>query len=476
MKWSWLLGAAALAGYLVARHRRLDRALQIAGWIAVAAAVVVGTGLVELPDFEEVLKDAGTALGRWTYLLVGVTMFLETGAFVGLLAPGETTVIVGGVIAGQGEISLAILVAVAWTAAVCGDVTSYWLGRRLGRDFLIRHGRRVRITPERLERVEAFYDRHGGATIVVGRFIGFVRPIAPFLAGAAKFPWRRFLPYDILGAGAWAATFSVLGYVFWRSFDQLTAYVSRGLVAFGTVVVVIAALVWLHRNRPGLLQPVVNRLTPGNLGLELTTMLALGVVGSFAFVAIGMEVGDGGAAGIDEAAGDVAMETRMAALVDVAKVVTDVGSLPVTALVVVATMLWAALRGRRVDALAVAGGMLASIVIVQVAKAAYERPRPPGPLVDTVNFAYPSGHSVYVVAYVACATVLVRGGMGWARRFAAIGVAIGIVAVVGATRVYLAAHYLTDVLGGIAAGVAIWAAVGALADVGGHVRHNEARR
>ena len=476
MKWGWLLGAAALAGYLIARHRALDRLLLAAGWAAVAAAVAIGAGLVELPNVEQLLVDAGDALGEWTYLLVAAIMFIETGAFVGLVAPGETTVIIGGVIAGQGEISLLVLIAVTWTACVCGDAASFWLGRRLGRGFIERHGPRLRITPDRLRRVDEFFERRGGAAILVGRFIGFVRPIAPFLAGSARMPWRRFLPYDVLGAGLWSATFCVLGYVFWRSFDRLVEYVSRGAFAFGTVVVVIAGLVWLARNRPGLFRKLADRLTPGELGLELTTTLALLAVGAFAFFFIGAEVGDGGAVGIDRMAADAAEGLRTPGLVDLASVLTDLGSLPVVALVALVTALWATGQGRWLDGFAVAFAMTLSIVLVYVAKAAYDRPRPEDRLVDAANFAYPSGHSLYAVGLAACAVVLVRGGMGWAKRFAAVGVALGIAALVGVTRVYLGVHYLTDVLGGFAAGVAIWSAVGALAVVGGHVRHNEVRR
>ena len=143
--------------------------------------------------------------------------------------------IVGGLVAGQGEISLMVLIAIVWTCAVLGDLTSYTLGRRLGREFMVQHGARVKITEERLEQVEAFFERRGGMTILIGRFIGLVRAIAPFIAGASQMPLRKFLPYDVLGAGLWATTFCVLGYVFWRSFDQLTAWVSRGLFAFGLV-------------------------------------------------------------------------------------------------------------------------------------------------------------------------------------------------------------------------------------------------
>ena len=88
--------------------------------------------MIELPNVEHLIEDAGQALGKWTYLAVGVLAFLETGAFIGLVAPGETTVIVGGLVAGQGEISLLVLIAIVWTCAVLGDLTSYTLGRRLG--------------------------------------------------------------------------------------------------------------------------------------------------------------------------------------------------------------------------------------------------------------------------------------------------------------------------------------------------------
>ena len=74
--------------------------------------------MIELPNVEHLIEEAGQALGKWTYLAVGVLAFLETGAFIGLVAPGETTVIVGGLVAGQGEISLLVLIAIVWTCAV----------------------------------------------------------------------------------------------------------------------------------------------------------------------------------------------------------------------------------------------------------------------------------------------------------------------------------------------------------------------
>jgi membrane-associated phospholipid phosphatase len=136
---------------------------------------------------------------------------------------------------------------------------------------------------------------------------------------------------------------------------------------------------------------------------------------------------------------------------------------------------WALTQRRWIDATALVVGFALVVLLVHVAKAAYDRDRPDGGLVDVDLSAYPSGHTAYAVALVACATVLVRAGSGWATRFAAVTVAVALVVVVGASRVYLRVHYLTDVIGGAALGVAVWALVGTLAVVAGHVRHNVRR-
>ena len=89
MKFTWLAAAVALAGWLIARRHKQQRWFQIAELVAIAAAVLIGFGVIHLPNFEKLLEDAGQALGKWTYLVVGVLAFLETGAFLGFIAPGR---------------------------------------------------------------------------------------------------------------------------------------------------------------------------------------------------------------------------------------------------------------------------------------------------------------------------------------------------------------------------------------------------
>jgi membrane protein DedA with SNARE-associated domain len=230
-----LVAAAVAVAVLVLGWRLLPWAARLAGVALAAALGAYGLGLVDLPNVEQALMDIGGTLGAWTYLLVGGLAFLETGAFVGLVAPGETAVIAGGVVAGQGVIDLVPLLLLVWACCVGGDTFSYWLGRRLGRGFLVRHGPRVQITEERLLHVEGFFDRRGGLTILVGRFIGIVRALAPFVAGASRMSFGKFLPYDVVGSGLWAATFVLLGYFSWRNIDRAASIASRGSLALGAV-------------------------------------------------------------------------------------------------------------------------------------------------------------------------------------------------------------------------------------------------
>lgn len=505
MKPIWLVGAIALAIYLWVRRRKLGRVELSLGVIAAIAAAVYSTGLVHLPSAEHVIGDLGKALGPWTYLLVAVMAFAETGAFIGLIAPGETTILVGGVVAGQGQINIFALIAIVWFCAVAGDLTSFMLGRRLGRQFLEKHGPRFKITHERLVTVERFFDRHGGKAILIGRFVGLVRAVAPFIAGSSGMPLRRFLPYDVIGAGLWGTTFCVLGYVFWQSFGTVANYASRGALALATVIILVVGVVtafrflrvpenrtkahiWLHEQsqrpllRPfaGVARPVVyrgivplarrlagparfawERFTPGDLGLEVTTLLAVAAVGSFTFIAFAVSVGPVDPLPFsDQRAVSIANELYTTWLVDISKALTTLGTLYVViplCLVTVAILArWRAWMG--VGVLVV--GTTLVILASHTTKALVDRPRPEDALVETAGSAYPSGHAAYAVVWVAVAVLLSRFVPWLAGRAFLVVLGIAVAVIVGLTRVYLHAHWFTDVLGGWAMSATIYSLCG----------------
>ena len=229
---------------MTARHRTT---LAAAAALAAIALVLTMTNTVELPSLEHALTELADTLGAWTYLLVGGLAFLETGAFVGLIAPGETAIVLGGVVAARGGVDLVPVLLVACGGAALGDLASFALGSRLGRHFLLAHGPRVGMTAPRLERVEDFYARHGAKAILVGRFIGLVRAVSPFLAGASGLRLRAFLPWSLLGTALWASAFTLAGYAFNESFSQASGALTHGALALA-VLAAIVLVVRAHRH------------------------------------------------------------------------------------------------------------------------------------------------------------------------------------------------------------------------------------
>ena len=488
-----LIAAAAVVAFAVLRRRRLGKLeLSVAALVA-AGLVVYGTGLVEPPNLEELLLDIGKKLGPYTYVLVGALAFLETGAFIGLVAPGETAIIVGGVVAGQGEISIVALIAIVWGCAVAGDVTSFFLGRRLGRQFLVRHGPRFKITEDRLQQVERFFERHGGKAIFLGRFVGVVRAMAPFIAGSSGMRFRRFLPYDVLGAGVWGTTFALLGYFFWESFDRVASYASRGALALGSVIALGAGGVyayrwvkepehrdaidaWLDRHRrlraAVRLAGRVAHFAGNRLTIEVATLLAIIAVGGFTFYALEHAVGAGPTRS-DLRAANVAAQVRGEPGVAVAKAVSFCGGIAVVAVaagLAALALLW---RRRPIDAVALAAGLGVTWLAVAVARAVVDRPRPAGGIVATDGASFPSGHAAYAVTWLALVVALARVLPGAAGRVGALVAAIALAGAVGVSRVELRANYYTDVLAGWGMGAAVFALCGLAGLIVARLRFNE---
>jgi membrane-associated protein len=218
-----------------------------------AATLLVVLGVVALPDVDAALEDASQTLGAWAYPVVAALALLETGAFVGLVVPGETAVVVGGVVAARGEVELLPLIGLVWLGAAVGDIASFLLGRRLGRRFIERHGPRLHLGPERLQRVERFYARHGGKAVLLGRFTGVVRAVSPFLAGASGLALRRFVLWSAGGALLWATAFTLVGYGFSESFAESGQTAAR--VVLGGALVAGAGFAGAALVRSGARRP-----------------------------------------------------------------------------------------------------------------------------------------------------------------------------------------------------------------------------
>jgi membrane protein DedA with SNARE-associated domain/membrane-associated phospholipid phosphatase len=455
-------------------------------------------------DLQGLLEDISNTLGAWTYLLVGTFAFAETGAFVGLVVPGETVMLLGGAVAGQGAIDVYLLIGIAWFAAWAGDTTSFFLGRRLGREFVMRHGPRFGISHERFEKVEDYFSRHGGKTIFIGRFISLVRAFAPFIAGSSGMRYRAFVPYSILGTGLWASAHILVGYFFSRSVETGAEYAGKGAFLLATLIVVVGGSIFLYRrlrveqNRQAVvgwmeghavtrwlvvlgrryrpqLRFLWDRVTPGGtFGLEFTTLMATLAVSLFVLIAYIVMIGrEAGPTPGDETAFGLVEHLRSGFLTDVSKVVTFLGSGAfVWALTALCSVLLTFRRRWAELGVLLAGMTLITLGFHEI-KDAVDRPRPAGGLVETSGSSFPSGHAAHSVLYVWIAvTIVMRLRPGITRKAAVVMTGIALTALVGLSRVYLNVHYLSDVSAGWALGAACFSFCAAVVLVISGVRQN----
>ncbi|MFA7269302.1 MAG: DedA family protein [Sterolibacterium sp.] len=185
--------------------------------------------------------------GTWIYALLFAIIFCETGLVAFPFLPGDSLLFVAGAIAATGGMDVSVLCAVLFVAAVLGDNTNYWIGRVAGaRAFRWEQSRF--FNKAALDKTHAFYERHGGKTVIIARFLPLARTFAPFVAGVARMTYPRFFAYDFFGGAFWIGSLTLAGYWF-GNLPWIKNNLS--LVILGIVVVsLLPALVgWLRQRR-----------------------------------------------------------------------------------------------------------------------------------------------------------------------------------------------------------------------------------
>lgn len=150
-------------------------------------------------------------LGLWVYAGLFFIIFAETGLAVGFFLPGDSLLVVAGLFAAAGKLNLTLLMVLLFIAAVVGDTVGYLSGRKMGRAIFSKPKSRF-FNPKHIAKAHAFYEKHGGKTIVLARFVPIVRTFAPIVAGAAEMTYRNFIFYNIFGGLLWIVSMLLAGY------------------------------------------------------------------------------------------------------------------------------------------------------------------------------------------------------------------------------------------------------------------------
>ena len=183
-------------------------------------------------------------LHDWGYLAVGGFLFFED---FGVPLPGETMLIAASLYAGAGHLNIWLVGIVAFVAAVLGDNVGYVIGRSGGRELVLKYGKAVFVTPDRLDRAEAFFSRHGGKVVFIARFVEGLRQLNGVIAGIVEMPWKRFVLFNMLGAATWVAFWASVGYFAGNNVETITRYATYVAIAAG--VLFAAWLFWHFRHR-----------------------------------------------------------------------------------------------------------------------------------------------------------------------------------------------------------------------------------
>ena len=194
---------------------------------------------------ERLIQLLSTAMSGWVgYAMLTGIVFAETGLLVGFVLPGDSLLFTIGVVAGAGELNLVVIMLLLICATMLGDWSGYLLGRRAGPAIFNRPDTRF-FKQEHLQRTKAFYEKHGGKTIIYAKFVPIIRTFAPFVAGVANMRYVRFLSFDIFGGVGWVFSMTILGYLLGE-----VAIVRRNFEKFVLLIIFLSLLpVIIHAIR-----------------------------------------------------------------------------------------------------------------------------------------------------------------------------------------------------------------------------------
>jgi undecaprenyl-diphosphatase len=427
------------------------------------------------------------------YFLVFAMAFWESIPVFGFFIPGSTLIVGAAILVPTGALDLGPVLVLAGLGALAGDIVSFWMGRRHGRALL--GWGPLASRGALVERAERFFRKHGGKAILIGRLTPPLRGILPAIGGMAALDWRRFLVAAAFAALCWALAYVLPGALIGASL-QLAGEVTARLAGLILLVLVIgyllllvarAVLFWgvpagaeamrrlliwarAHDNIVG--REIVALLDPGHREARALAPLAiLLILGGWGFFAILEDVIAGDALVRADASIFNALQALRTPWGDMAMVaITELGDARVTVPVIIAGVGWLAWRRAWIDAAYLAGAVIIAQAVAAAIKIALHTPRPIPELYDGWSaFSFPSGHAtVNAVVYGFLAVMTMRGN-GPILRSAIAAACTLLVGLIALSRLYLGAHWFTDVAGGLGFGIA-WVGLLGIA----YVRHRPA--
>ena len=177
-----------------------------------------------LRDWFHFLTDVQGLVQAGGYVGLSIIVFVETGLMIGFFLPGDSLLVTAGLFAAKGDLNIFVLNALLITCAILGDATGYYIGKKMG-PALFRREDSMFFKKKHLIATQEFYERHGGKTIIIARFVPIIRTFAPVVAGVAGMPYRKFAVFNIVGGIGWVVSMTMIGYTLVKAFPGIEEHI-----------------------------------------------------------------------------------------------------------------------------------------------------------------------------------------------------------------------------------------------------------
>jgi membrane-associated protein len=206
--------------------------------------------LHKLHEWFAYLTDVRGLVAAGGYIALAIIVFTETGLMIGFFLPGDSLLVTAGLFAAKGDLNIVLLNLLLMTCAILGDATGYMIGKQLG-PALFRKEDSLLFKKKHLIATQDFYERHGGKTIIIARFVPIVRTFAPVVAGMARMSYRRFAMFNIVGAIGWVFSMTMLGYLLVTLFPATERHIEKVIIVVIFVSLLPGIIEFLRARRRG---------------------------------------------------------------------------------------------------------------------------------------------------------------------------------------------------------------------------------
>lgn len=393
--------------------------------------------------FDNILNLPSATLSQWGYLILLAATLFETAPLFGVFIPGQTLVIISGVLVKMGTLDFIPLLLIVSFGAIAGDTMGYLIGRKYGYKFISKYGKYFLLKKSNFEKVQKLIGDHAGKTLILGRLNSFTRATVPLITGASRVKFRKFFTFNILGGIIWALSFIILGFIFGASYEIASKYVGQFILL---AIILTIAIVFTYR--------FVDKRKHIFEKYHLYS-LSLCIVSTWIF----FEMLDGISAGNSIAKFDIWVNSQTTAfwnpaLNKIVIFVTNLGG-SINIAILSAALLIALIAAKKwYYSILLLFSMGGGVMVEKILKMIIERPRPHNSLIAADDFSFPSGHATMSTIFFSLLLYSFKNDIKnpiLKKLFIAGNILIFFL--IGLSRIYLNVHWVSDVIAGFSLGV-----------------------